>query len=88
MIGDGKLIVFIDDLDRCDVDKALGILEAIKPFLNARGTIFVVAVDMKKIERAGELKYRGSSAGIIEGRDHVDKIFQLKLSLPPKEGEA
>jgi hypothetical protein len=24
----------------------------------------------------------------MEGKDHVDKIFQLKLSLPPKETKA
>lgn len=88
MIGKGRLIVFIDDLDRVDVTKALGILEAIKLFLNAKGAIFVVAVDMKKIERAWELRYRGVPVGVVEGRDHVDKIFQLKLSLPPKNPEA
>lgn len=52
MIGEERLIVFVDDLDRCHVDNALGIMEAVKLFLNAEGAIFVVAVDMKKLERA------------------------------------
>lgn len=85
MVAGGRLIVFIDDLDRCIIENALGILEAVKLFLNAKGVIFVIAVDMTKLERAWELRYHGSSTGVQEGREHVDKIFQLKLSLPPKE---
>jgi hypothetical protein len=30
MIQDGKLIIFIDDLDRCKIENVLGILEAVK----------------------------------------------------------
>lgn len=84
MVGNRRLIVFIDDLDRCLIDNVLGILEAIKLFLSARGVIFVIAVDMTKLERAWALRYQGSGTALQEGRDHVDKIFQLKLSLPPK----
>lgn len=84
MIGTGRLVIFVDDLDRCLVENAFRILEAVKLFLNAKGVIFVF-VDMKKIERAWELRYRGLPTGTAEGREHVDKIFQFKLSLPPKE---
>lgn len=79
MIGNSKLIVFVDDLDRCLVDNALRILEAIKLFLNAKGIMFVVAVDMKKLERAWHLRYGGLREAELEGREHVEKIFQLKL---------
>jgi hypothetical protein len=85
IVGEGRLIVFVDDLDRCIVENALGILKAIKLFLSAEGVIFVIAVDMIKLERAWELRYKGMKTGILEGREHVDKIFQLKLSLPLKE---
>jgi hypothetical protein len=81
-----RLLIFIDDLDRCSIDNVLEMLEAIKMLLSAKGVIFVVAVDMSKLERAWELRYK-SETGIKEGREHVDKIFQLKLSLPPKEKE-
>lgn len=42
---------------------------------------------MAKIEHAWELKYRtgATSDTKMEGKDHLDKIFQLKLSLPPKD---
>lgn len=81
---DGRLIVFVDDLDRCNIDNVLDMLEAIKMFLTAHGIIFVIAVDMEKIERAWKLRYNNKE-GLLEGRQHVDKIFQLKLSLPPKD---
>jgi len=84
IISSGRLIVFIDDLDRCSVDNALNILEAVKLFFNSRGAIFVFAVDIKKLEKAWELRY-GGLAELHEGKEHIDKIFQLKLSLPPKE---
>jgi hypothetical protein len=88
MIGDGRLIVFIDDLDRCHVDNTIGILEAIKLFLNANGAVFVVAVDMTSLERAWDLRYRVQTTAKIEGKNYLDKIFQLKLSLPPKDKDA
>jgi KAP family P-loop domain len=91
MIGPtGKLMVFVDDLDRCSINNALDILGAIKVFLNATGVIFIIAVDMNKLETAWELRHGSlsfSETGTLksEGKDHVDKIFQLKLSLPLKD---
>lgn len=84
---DGRLIIFVDDLDRCHVDNVLEMLEAIKMFLTAKNVIFVVAVDMTKIERAWKLRYH-SDDGSKEGLEHVEKIFPLKLSLPPKKLDA
>lgn len=86
IIGNERLIIFVDDLDRCHTDNVLLMLEGMKMFLNAKGIIFVVAVDLAKVERAWSLRYN-SDFGIIEGRDHVEKIFQLRLSLPPKDFE-
>jgi predicted KAP-like P-loop ATPase len=36
---DGRLIVFVDDLDRCDVENILQMLSAIKLLFNAKGVI-------------------------------------------------
>jgi len=83
---DGRLIVFVDDLDRCHIDNVLDMLEAIKMFLTAENVLFVMAVDMRKIERAWKLRYNTDDAS-IEGLEHIEKIFPLKLSLPPKSSE-
>lgn len=78
-----KLIIFIDDLDRCLADNILDMLEAVKMFFNVKNIIVVMAIDITKIERAWELRY-DSKIGKIEGREHVEKLFPLKLALPPK----
>lgn len=86
MGNNGRLIIFVDDLDRCEIDNVLDILSAVKLFLSAPGVIFVIAVDLTMVERAWKLKYQiGNAVEGPEGKDHVDKIFQLKLSLPPKD---
>ena len=83
LIGDKKLAIFIDDLDRCLADNILNVLEAIKMFFNIKNIIIVMAIDITKIERAWELRYDAKIAK-IEGREHVEKMFPLKLGLPPK----
>lgn len=85
LIGEDKeLVVFVDDLDRCSIDNTLNILESIKLVFNANNTKFVVGADMKMLETAWALKHRPLAESPNEGRDHLEKIFQLKLSLPSK----
>jgi hypothetical protein len=48
----------------------------------------MIAVDIDKLENSWELRYGNPSAlesHKDQARDHVDKIFQLKLSLPIKD---
>jgi len=53
LIGfDKKLVVFVDDLDRCSIDNTLEILESIKLMFNAKNTKFVVGADMRMLETA------------------------------------
>lgn len=85
MTKNEKLIVFVDDLDRCSVNNVLDILEAIKLFLSAPNVIFIIAADMKKLERIWMLRYGPTKSSLYEGREHIEKILQLKLSLPPKD---
>lgn len=89
MIGEeGRLIVFIDDLDRCSIEKALDILLAIKVFFNAKNSIFLVSADFRMLSHAWELKYKSANIqSNIEATHHLDKIFQLVLSLPHKTDE-
>ena len=83
LIDNQKFIIFIDDLDRCSTDNILDVLESIKNFLSVKNIIFIIAADMSKIERAWALKYN-SKEGYEEGREYVEKFFQLKLTLPEK----
>ena len=83
MLGGRRLIVFIDDLDRCNASNILELLEIIKNVLDAKNLIFCITVDMKQIERAWELRYN-SDLVKIESKEYIEKLFPVIFSLPPK----
>ena len=86
LTADHKIVIFIDDLDRCTADNVLVVLESIKTFFDVTNIKIVMAIDTVKVERAWELRYN-SSVGKMEGREHTEKMFSLKLALPPKSRE-
>lgn len=79
--SDGRLVVFIDDLDRCLPEKALDILEAIKLFLNVSQTVFVIGTDVKVIENGLKQKYGEKSEEL--SKNYLDKIIQVPFRIPP-----
>jgi len=90
--SEGRLIVFVDDLDRCLPEKALEILEAIKLFLNVPRTIFVLGMDREIVRRGIESHYGiflrpkdGEQGGElpINGDVYLQKLIQLPFNLPP-----
>jgi len=48
--GKERMVIFIDDLDRCMPDIALQVLEALKLYLNIPNLIFVLGVDKQVVE--------------------------------------
>ncbi len=83
IVGDNKFVIFVDDLDRCNPESMFKIFESIKMFLSVKNVIFVIAADMLKLEQAWQLRYR-SELGAISGRQHLEKMFQLRLSISSK----
>jgi len=82
---EGRLVVFIDDLDRCLPEKALDILEAIKLFLNVPQTVFVIGTDVKVIENGLVQKYGDKSEAFA--KNYLDKIIQVPFRIPPLSKE-
>lgn len=82
ILGNKKVIILIDDLDRCSYKSMMEIFESIKLFLNIKGIITIVAADNEKLILARHHSYIGLEN--IEGSQYFDKIFQLKLALPNK----
>jgi hypothetical protein len=86
--GQQRIVVFIDDLDRCLPTSALEILESMKLFFDLEGFVFVVGLDREVVQRAVELKYRPleAAAGAVDspvrGSEYIKKIFQVPFSLP------
>ncbi len=86
IIGEnGKLIILIDELDRCNLDSIISVLLAIKILFNSKNCISVVAADFEILEKALELKYGYNHTS--ETRQYLEKIFQFITSLPEKRDE-
>lgn len=81
--GEGRLVVFVDDLDRCLPEKAVEVLEAIKLFLDVPGCAFVLGLDHQVIAKGIEAKYK--EPGAIDGRVYLEKIIQVPFQIPPIE---
>ncbi len=79
----GRLVIFVDDLDRCLPEKTIQVLEALKLFLDVPGCIFVLALDNEAIESAIRRRYQGE----VKAREYLEKIVQVPFILPPIETE-
>jgi internalin A len=78
-----RVAVFIDDLDRCQPDKAFELIEAIKLVLGQRGFIFILGLDKKIVDSYvhGLWKDRLRERYDEEAARYLDKIVQLPLYL-------
>ena len=74
-----RIVVFIDDLDRCAPDKVLEVLESIKIFLGISGFIYVLGLSQNVIETCINNKYKDLN---IKGEDYVKKIIQIPFRIP------
>lgn len=82
-----RIVVIIDDLDRCFPDLAIKLLESIKLVLSQPGFIFILGVSRRVIE--GYLQHRYQKDYGIEdftGHTYLDKIVQLPFHIPPHSG--
>ena len=83
--GYRAIVVYIDDLDRCNPPKVVDCLEAIKLFLNVANTAFVIGADERIVELAIQEKYH-----VVEDKkerfspfsDYLEKLIQLPYKLP------
>lgn len=91
-VAPGRLVVFVDDLDRCLPEKAIEVLEAIKLFVDAPGCVFVLGLAQEVIARGVEIRYKdflqdnGKQRTMpIDGTHYLEKIIQLPFTIPPIE---
>ena len=56
--ADRRIVVFVDDLDRCLPESALQVLESMKLFFDLEGFVFVVGLDQEVVEHVIDLKVR------------------------------
>ena len=79
-----RIVVFIDDLDRCLPDKAFELIENIKLVLGQKGFVFVLALNRAVIDahlrKLAVDRYGEEKADLLDR--YLDKIVQLPLPLP------
>ena len=84
-MGYKAVIVYVDDLDRCDPKRIIGCLEAVKLFVNVKKTAFVIGADERIIEYAIsqhypiQMKKEDISSPFS---DYLEKLIQLPYKLP------
>lgn len=75
-----SLVLFIDNLDRCLPDVAIGTLEAIRLFLFMPRTAFIIAADEDMIRHSVAKHFNDPNAAHV--RDYLDKVIQVPLRVP------
>ncbi|MEU9496774.1 P-loop NTPase fold protein [Streptomyces sp. NPDC048215] len=83
---DGRLVVFVDDLDRCTPESAMTVLESLKLFLAQSQCVFVLALDLDVLAAVATNKFdealKGAPSDVVSGMAYLDKIVQLPFFLP------
>lgn len=79
-----RLVVLIDDLDRCMPDTIIETIEAIKLFLFVPHTAFVLGADERLVRYAVRRRFPELPGEKVEvGRDYLEKLIQFPVRVPP-----
>jgi hypothetical protein len=88
----GRIIILVDDLDRCQPEAAFKLLEGIKIYLNLPSCVFVLAMDHRNLERALAQCLPGAArdpktgfplpGAVQQAREYLEKICQDVWQLP------
>lgn len=81
------LIIFIDDLDRCEPERILDLLSMIKLFFTFEGEnhlaeeskiLFFLGIDKEAVNNAIRKRY----GDIIKSEEYLEKIFDISFNMP------
>ena len=74
-----RLVIFIDELDRCNPAFAIKLLERIKHYFSNSRITFVFSVNVVELQHAIRNHY-GSE---FDASRYLDRFFDLRIDLPP-----
>jgi hypothetical protein len=82
-----RLLVFIDDLDRCEAESAYSLLEGIKVYLNLSNCVFVLGMNQEVIEDAIAIfqQRKGKNdetTARLRAHEYLEKLCQNIWHLP------
>lgn len=83
-----RLVVFVDELDRCSPDTILNTLEAIKLFLFQGNVAFIIGADERHISYAVKSKFKDIEGIQINiGQEYLEKLVQYPIRIPRLNSE-
>ncbi len=82
-----RLVLFIDDLDRCLPEVTLEVIEALKLYLNIDHLVFVVGLDETVVRSVVAEHYKKAGVDTAKAARYLDKVFQVDLRIPPSEAQ-
>lgn len=74
-----RLVIIIDELDRCKPSYAIQLLERIKHYFAHKKITFVFAVNLNELQHTVN-NYYGND---FDGSRYLDRFFDLRMILPP-----
>jgi hypothetical protein len=74
-----KIVLCIDNLDRCLPDIAVNLLESVKNFLSVPGCVWVFALDAEVLASYINKRYEGT---LLDGNSYLDKIIIQQFCIP------
>lgn len=86
-IGKGRLVIIVDDLERCRAGRAVEVFEVASQLLAHQGVVTVFLADMSSLEKAASTAYGSETRSDDQefGRHYLEKLVQLQLELPPPQ---
>ncbi|NUT98623.1 MAG: hypothetical protein HOY78_42110 [Saccharothrix sp.] len=84
-----RLVLFVDELDRCAPAEIVSTLDAVRTFLGVDKCIFIVATDQQVLEQALTKSLSQATPAdptnpyYSAGSAYLDKVFQYQVSIPP-----
>ncbi|HEY7777090.1 MAG TPA: P-loop NTPase fold protein [Nitrososphaeraceae archaeon] len=74
-----RIIVFVDDLDKCSPKKAFEILELVRIFHDIEGFVYIIGISHDMIIKLSNIENEKTS---IEGEHYIKKLIQIPITLP------
>lgn len=76
--GGERIVVFIDELDRCKPSYAVNLLEKIKHYFTDKSITFVFSINAEELGHTIE-KYYGQG---FDSNRYLDRFFDLRMDIP------
>jgi hypothetical protein len=78
-----RVVIVIDDLDRCPAEKVVTVLEAVHLLFDFTMFVVVMAVDTRWLDQSLRIRYRQllGRSGSASPSDYLEKIIQVPMQL-------